>query len=132
VHNSSIALRHVTDLNRLITSFAKSDNKNIQMSLATLLLNLCVHYRARTGPEAAQVQDTLLANIATMLSIAIDHALIYRLLVAAGTLLDGSTLELRKKAEQYKIVDFAQQHTSSPTPQVHGVAFRLRSLFKRQ
>jgi len=129
IHDAAIALRHASELLNIVLSFSKTDNKNIQLSAGTLVLNLCVHYR---GKHDSSIQESLLTCLSNMLSVAIDHTLIYRLLIAAGTLLDGSSFELRQQAaEKYKIAEYAQQHTSSPTPQVHGAAFRLKLLFER-
>ena len=123
VHDAFIGLKHANDLVEIVQLHKKSDNKNIQNAVATLILNLTVQFRTKQDT----IQDALIVAISDMLAVAVDHDQIYRLLVAAGTLLDGNT-HLKKRAVQCKLRDYAQQHTSSPTPKVHGVAFQLRKV----
>jgi len=123
IHNADIAARHYNDLVMVAKSFSKSQDKNIQTSSTTLVLNLAAQKRS-----AQESEELLLSAISEMLTVIVDHSLIYRLLVAAGTLLKHSPA-LVQRASTYNLPQLVQQFTTSPTPQVHGVAFQLKQLF---
>jgi phospholipase A-2-activating protein len=124
VHNAFIGLKHASELVDIVNQYKKTDNKNIQNAVITLVLNLCVQFRMKQDP----IQDTLLGALADLFEVVVDHEMVYRLLVAAGTLLEGN-LHLLNTAMRVKIDEYAQQHISSPTGKVHGAAFRLKQLF---
>lgn len=115
-HNpgEQLNLAHKSRLLSSAKNCSTSPNKNVQIALATLIMNFAVPFCGKSDLEA---KSEILLEACALLKLDLDNEAIFRILVCVGTLLWNDE-EARVLAESLQIKDFLFKFQNSAMKKV--------------